>query len=76
VNSDDDNIHSSAKFISSLPGKQKNVNLLPYHNIAQKKYEKLGKEFSLDGMSEPTKEEQDHALSIFNSYGIPAMIGG
>jgi pyruvate formate lyase activating enzyme len=76
VNSDDNNIHNTAKFICSLPGDKKNVNLLPYHNIAQVKYEKLGQAHDLDGMSEPTKEEQDNALSIFDSYGLPAIIGG
>jgi pyruvate formate lyase activating enzyme len=76
VNSDDNNIHNTAKFICSLPGDKKNVNLLPYHNIAQIKYKKLGKAFDLDGMSEPTIEEQDHALSIFDFYGLHAIIGG
>ena len=76
VNADADNIQKTAEFILSLPGDNKNVNLLLHHNIAQKKYEKLGKTIDLSGMSEPTKEEQDHALSIFDSYGITAIIGG
>ena len=76
VNADDDNIHKTAEFILSLAGDKKQVNLLPHHNIAQKKYEKLGKTVDLSGMSEPTSQEQDHVLSLFASYGIPAIIGG
>jgi pyruvate formate lyase activating enzyme len=76
VNSDDSNIHDTAVFIRSLPGDKKNVNLLPYHNIAKKKYEKMGKVIEFDGMSEPTNKEKDHVLSIFESYGIRAIVGG
>jgi len=76
VNADDDNICKTAEFICALPGEKKNVNLLPYHNIAQKKYQKLGMKYDLEGMSEPSREDQEHALSIFNAHGIEAIIGG
>ncbi|MFN2127021.1 MAG: glycyl-radical enzyme activating protein [Anaerolineales bacterium] len=76
VNSDEDNIRKTAEFISSLAGDKKSVNLLPYHNIAQKKYEKLGMGYDLNYMREPSREEQEHALSIFQSFGIEAIIGG
>ncbi len=76
VNTDDENIERSAKFISALPGDKKPINLLPYHDIARKKYEKLGKEMNLHGMSEPTNIEQEHVISIFDSYGLPVVIGG
>ncbi len=34
------------------------VNILPYHNIAQKKYEKLGREDSFVKMKEPELKRQ------------------
>jgi len=43
VNDNDENIEHTAKFISELAGEKKPVHLLPYHNIAQNKYRKLGR---------------------------------
>jgi pyruvate formate lyase activating enzyme len=76
INADDENLKKSAEFIRSLPGEEKTVNLLPHHNIAQKKYDKLGQIMNFERMREPTKSEQKHALSIFESYGLSAEIGG
>jgi pyruvate formate lyase activating enzyme len=52
------------------------VNILPYHNIAQKKYEKLGRIQDFVKFEEPDKKTQQRVLDIFDSYGIKAMIGG
>jgi pyruvate formate lyase activating enzyme len=76
VNDDIENIGGTAKFIASLAGDKKTVNLLPYHNIAQKKYEKLGREWKPDEMAEPTKNEQTEIISLFSEYGLTAQIGG
>jgi len=76
VNADDENIEATAKFISALEGEKKQVNLLPYHEIAKNKYEKLGREISLEGMSEPTQERQDEIVKKFESYGLKVIIGG
>ncbi len=76
VNDDIENIEGTAKFIASLAGDKKPVNLLPYHNIAQKKYEKLGREWKPDEMAEPTKNEQTEIISLFSNYGLTAQIGG
>jgi pyruvate formate lyase activating enzyme len=76
INTDNDNIQKTAEFIQSLAGERKKVNLLPFHNIAQKKYEKLAQPFNVNGMNEPTNEQQEHILSIFKSYGLSAEIGG
>lgn len=76
VNDDDENIQQSAAFIASLAGEKKLVNILPYHNIASKKYEKLGQEFDPGNMGEPGQERQDQILEVFKSHGLKAMIGG
>ncbi len=76
VNDDDENIHESAKYIASLEGKKPMVNILPFHNIAEKKYEKLGQFYDKDGMAEPELERQKEILEIFKSYDINVMIGG
>jgi len=43
VNDDLENIKQTAEFINTLEKPPIMVNILPYHNIAQKKYEKLGR---------------------------------
>jgi len=76
VNDDEENIENSAAFIGALPGKKKLVNILPYHNIAAKKYEKLGGSYDEGTMTEPGLTRQDEILKTFRKHGIEAIIGG
>ena len=76
VNDDYENIHESAKFIAALEGEKPIVNILPYHNIAEKKYEKLGQHYERGIMDEPDLARQDEVIEIFKSYGLNAIIGG
>ncbi len=76
LNDDDENIEQTAVFVATLAGEKKRVNLLPYHNIAAKKYEKLGQANDSSGMSEPDEQKQQHVIDIFKSHGLEAMIGG
>jgi len=76
VNSDDENIEETISFLLSLKRKPDVVGLLPYHNIAQKKYEKLGKIYDDEGMLEPSKERQKRILEKFIQNGLTARIGG
>jgi pyruvate formate lyase activating enzyme len=75
VNDDDNNIHESAKFIAALEGKPI-VNILPFHNIAEKKYKKLGQFYDKGIMDEPDSTRQNEVIEIFKSYGLNAIIGG
>ena len=76
VNDDDENIHNSAAFISNLKGKTPEVHILPYHNIAERKYEKLGQLYDEAEMSAPSIERQSEVIHIFETYGVKASIGG
>jgi len=76
VNDDVENIEKTAEFILSLHGEKKKINILPYHNIAQQKYKKLGKEFNADNLSEPPKDRISEIISHFKSYGLTASVGG
>ena len=76
VNDDDENIYASAKFIAALEGEKPIVNVLPYHNIAEKKYTKLGKHYDEGIMAEPDIGRQNKILDIFKTYGVNAIIGG
>ena len=76
VNNDEENMKATARFVAELSGEKKVVNLLPYHKIAQTKYQKLGRPDDFRLLEEPTKEAQLRALNIFQEYGIMASIGG
>ncbi|KAF0152889.1 MAG: pyruvate formate lyase activating enzyme [Ignavibacteria bacterium] len=76
VNDDEQNIEESAKFISALYGEQKSVNLLPYHNIAQQKYAKLGSVYVTQNLEVPSQNELQRIIAHFDSFGIKAALGG
>lgn len=76
VNDDEENIEDSAKFIASLEGDKKQVNILPYHNIAAKKYEKLGQVYDPGMMEEPDEDRQQYAIDVFESHGLEVIVGG
>lgn len=75
VNSDEENIKASAEYLASLPGDIP-VNLLPYHNIARAKHEKLEQEYNQDGLKEPSKEDITRVIKQFADQGIVATVGG
>lgn len=76
INDTDDNIEQTAEFISQLAGDKKVVHLLPYHNIAQHKYMKLGKSDDFEKLKEPDQETLEKAIKKFEEYGITASVGG
>jgi len=76
VNDDKENIVSTAEFISALHGKKPKVHILPFHNIAENKYKKLGQAYNRGSMDEPDAKRQEEILATFHRYGIDAAIGG
>jgi pyruvate formate lyase activating enzyme len=76
VNDTVENMELTAKFVAGLPGEKRSVHLLPYHSIAQNKYNKLGKPGEFEDLLEPTKASQSRAIEIFSKYGVNASIGG
>jgi pyruvate formate lyase activating enzyme len=76
VNDDEENVRNTAEFIANLSGLKKEVNLLPYHKIAQPKYQRLGRPNSFTLLHEPTNETIERAIQLFGNMGISATIGG
>lgn len=76
VNTDGENIIKTANFIKGLPGNNRVVNLLPYHKIAEAKYQKLGAEERFISFDAPTEEELKVIISLFEQNGIKATVGG
>lgn len=76
VNADPENIAATAAFIAALPGAKPPINLLPYHNIASGKDQKLGQPRDQSGMVEPSSAEVAAVIEQFATYDLIAIVGG
>ena len=76
VNTSKKNIIETAKFMNSLEGNRTVINLLPYHNIAENKYKKLGTPNNNHAFEAPNINEITNIISIFKNNGISASVGG
>jgi pyruvate formate lyase activating enzyme len=69
INTDEQNLVESGKLLASLP-RVECVELMGYHDIAQAKYEALGREYALTEIEPPTENEMHHAAELLRSYGL------
>lgn len=76
VNTDAENINATARFIAELPGEKKTISLLPYHNIAATKDQKLRQHRDQSGLREPSLEEVAAVVAIFAAHDLLATVGG
>lgn len=76
VNDDNESIAAFAAFVAGLPGDKKPVNLLPFHDVAKGKDQKLGQERDLNGLREPTKADLERVIGLFADHGLVASVGG
>ncbi len=72
MNDDENNIVETAQFIRTLAGDIKQVELLPYHNTAHHKYDKLGQEYNSHGMVAPAEKRLQEITETFKDFGIIA----
>ncbi len=70
VNADDENIKRTAKFVKSLEGERTEIELLPYHNVAQNKYKKLGDDEGFIEFEKPSMETIFRLISILEKEGL------
>ncbi len=76
VNDDDDSVAAMATYIADLPGEKRAVSLLPFHDVARGKDEKLGQERDLAALYEPGADALQKVIDAFAGYGLSATIGG
>lgn len=78
VNTDVENLFRTANYLISLPGEEKKISLLPYHEVAVSKHDKLGTRYNPDAreMGVPTEEEIERAVKIFEDYEFTVSLGG
>jgi pyruvate formate lyase activating enzyme len=73
INDDEENLIESGKFIASLP-RIEGVEVIGYHDIAQAKYQALGREYRLAKTKPPTEIKLHHAAHILQSYGLTVLL--
>jgi pyruvate formate lyase activating enzyme len=73
INDDEKNLVESGKFLAGLAHIQ-SVELMGYHDIAQAKYEALGREYALTGTKPPQEATMHHAAGVLQSYGLNVVL--
>ncbi len=78
VNSDDDNMEKTARFLHSLPWKNRTVHLLPYHDVCADKHNRMWSSFNPNGfqLRIPSEEKLQHCMDILRSHDLHVIIGG
>lgn len=74
INDDLENIKSTGEFLSHLYIQQ--VNILPYHNMAMDKYNRLSKEYKLNDVTVPEDSRMSMISQTLEEYGLNVKIGG
>jgi pyruvate formate lyase activating enzyme len=76
VNDDVASVNAFADYVAGLAGASKEINLLPFHDVARGKDLKLGQVRDLSALQEPGPDSVVRALEIFREYGLTASVGG
>jgi pyruvate formate lyase activating enzyme len=75
VNDDEENINQLATFVAALDGCHE-VELLPYHKTGIRKFERLGRPYSLGETEIPSDERMAALARQFQAHGIEPTIRG
>ncbi len=75
-NDNKENFEMMVEFLSELEGPIEGVDLLPFHNSAEKKYKQLGIEYKYEGMPFMEADEVKPFATILEKGGIEVTIGG
>jgi len=75
VNDDEHNIDQTGAFIESLNGVRR-VDLLPYHDAARNKYQKLNNIGCPTNFQIPSAEQLQKTINRLESYGLQVRLGG
>jgi pyruvate formate lyase activating enzyme len=72
---DEDDIHTLAQKLQEYNNIEL-VDILPYHTLGVYKWEAMGLEYPLKGVSAPDKEAVEKAKDIFKEYGFSINVEG
>jgi pyruvate formate lyase activating enzyme len=73
INDDDRNVAETGEFLAGLPPVQI-VELMGFHDIAQAKYEALGRNYALTETKPPGEAEMYKTAELLRSYGLNVVL--
>ncbi len=76
LNDDRQNLEQMATFVAQLPGPRPTLSFLPFHNVAENKYPKLGQIYDISEMAVPGTKRLQQAVDICAAHGLIASVGG
>lgn len=69
---DTESAEALAQFLAPMKNIER-VELLPYHELGKHKWEAMGEEYELDGVSPPSKETMETISAIFKAHDLPVI---
>lgn len=72
----EEDMEAAGRLLSSLDGDRIRVQLLPYHRLAQSKYERLEAVYPLKDVQAPPKERLERLRDMLKGYALDASVGG
>jgi len=76
INTTEDEISGMIGFLKERAEKMTEVHLLPYHRIAENKYQRLQMQETLADVAEPDEHFMRHLKEEFKHTGLEVIIGG
>lgn len=76
MNDDPKDITARLRFVKSLGSSVKQVDLLPYHNLGEGKYDKLGMTYELHHIGKMSEERMEAIKQEGQDLGLQVTIGG
>jgi pyruvate formate lyase activating enzyme len=73
INDSRQNIEESARFLRGFTCVQ-SVTLLPYHNLGESKYPRVGRTYRLEGLETPSREAMESIAGWIRSFGLTAQV--
>ena len=72
INADVDHLKQCAAYLAHLP-QLDGVELMPYHDIGETKYQALGQDYQLVGIKSPSSEQIAQAEAILNNHHLTVI---
>jgi pyruvate formate lyase activating enzyme len=76
INTTPEEVDGMLRFLEERADKMKEVHLLPYHRIADNKYQRLKMKQRLQEVKEPNEAEMQLLKKTFEKTGLEVVIGG
>jgi pyruvate formate lyase activating enzyme len=72
ITDDHENVEKIARLMKGLHLNR--IDLLPYHSIAKDKYRRMGRDYLLPDLKEPSDDEMDRLKSYFVGKGLDVKV--